>query len=132
MQRRDQHGTSGEAAGDRSRVPPRLRHLARLLDSAFRVPGTRWRVGFDGLLGLLPVAGDAVGLLLALWLVAEARRLGVPFGVLVRMLLNVLVDALVGSVPVAGDIFDFAFKANERNLRLLERHLDDGNDADDR
>ena len=99
--------------------------MAWLLDSAFPVPGTRWRIGLDGLLGLLPVAGDTVGLLLALWLVVEAWRLGVPFGVVLRMLLNVLLDALVGSVPVAGDVFDFAFKANERNLALLERHLED-------
>ena len=91
-------------------VPERLRRLARILDSAFRIPGTSWRIGVDGLL-------------LASWLVLEAGRLGVPTGVLLRMLLNVLLDAMVGTVPVAGDLFDFAFKANERNLRLLESHL---------
>ena len=109
-------------------VPPRLRRLARLLDSALRLPGTDWRIGLDGLLGLVPVVGDSAGLLLSLWLVYECWRAGAPWRVVLRMLLNVLLDSLLGAVPVAGDLFDFAFKANEKNLRLLETHLDHSSD----
>lgn len=101
----------------------RLERLARLLDGAFRVPGTRWRFGLDGLAGLVPGVGDSLTALVGLYMLLEARRAGAPGGLLARMLGNVAVDWAAGSVPVLGDLFDFAFKANKKNLELVEKHL---------
>ena len=101
----------------------RLQRLARLLDSEFQLPGTRWRIGLDPLIGLVPGIGDTAGAAISLWLIAEAGRLGVPSATLLKMLLNVLVDTTVGSIPLLGDIFDAGYKANLRNLELLERAL---------
>ena len=101
----------------------RLRRLARLMDNAVNLPGTRFRIGLDPLLGLIPGAGDAVTACISLYMIVQARRLGVSNQVLTAMVVNVAVDALVGAVPVLGDLFDFAFKANSRNLVLLEKHL---------
>ena len=95
-----------------------------LLDDRFVVPGTTWRVGLDGLLGLVPVVGDTATMLTALYVVFEAKRLGAPAGLVARMLVNVGIDGLAGSVPLVGDLFDVAFKANRRNIRLLRRHLE--------
>ena len=102
----------------------RLRRLARVLDAAYRIPGTRWRFGIDGILGLIPGVGDVVTTALASWIVIEARRLGVRKRTLGRMALNVGIDFLVGSIPVLGDVFDVGWKANTRNLRLLEESLE--------
>ncbi|MDN5848035.1 MAG: DUF4112 domain-containing protein [Nitrococcus sp.] len=101
----------------------RLRRMARLLDSRFQIPGTRWRFGLDAVIGLVPGVGDTVSAALSLWIIAEARRLGVPSGILRKMLLNLGVDAVAGSVPILGDAFDAGFKANLRNLALLEQAL---------
>lgn len=101
----------------------RVRALARLLDSAVGIPGTRWRIGLDGLIGLVPGFGDAAGALAAGYIVLQAARLGAPPVTLGRMLGNVLLEMLIGAVPLLGDLFDLGFKANLRNLRLLERHL---------
>jgi hypothetical protein len=98
----------------------RARTLARLLDDSIPIPGTGWRIGIDPLLGLVPGLGDLLGSLLSLWLLVLGARLGAPPAVLARMAVNVGVEALVGAVPVAGDLFDAGFKANVRNLRLLE------------
>lgn len=106
----------------------RLERLAYWMDGAFRVPGTRWRFGLDGLLGLFPAAGDSLAMLVALYMVLEARRHGAPPRLVARMLANVGLDWAVGSIPLLGDLFDFAFKANRRNLELLRRHL--GPDAE--
>jgi hypothetical protein len=103
----------------------RARTTSTLLDEAVRIPGIGYRVGIDPLLGLLPVSGDAVGAVLSLYIVAESARLGVPPKTLVRMLVNVGLDAGAGSIPVAGDLFDAVWKANKRNVSLLEDHLDD-------
>jgi len=103
-------------------VEPWLVRLVFLLDQAVRVPGTRWRVGLDPILGLLPGGGDALGALLSAGVVLVAARHGVPRIVLARMVLNVGVDAVIGAIPLIGDLFDFAWKANTRNLRLLEAH----------
>lgn len=100
-------------------VRERLRRLAWLLDSSIRVPGTRWTVGIDALIGLVPVLGDAAGVLLSSYIVFEAARLGASKGVLARMALNIAVEGLVGAVPLLGDLFDAGFKANQRNIRLL-------------
>jgi hypothetical protein len=112
------------AAGEDARVR-RIRWLAKALDGAFRVPGTNWRFGWDQLIGLMPGAGDVLTGLLAVYLIVEAARLGVPRRTLARMAANVVVDVIGGAMPVAGDLFDFAFKANRRNLRLVERYLED-------
>ncbi len=108
---------------DRSRRVARLRSLSRLLDSSVRLPIIGYRVGLDPIIGLIPGFGDAVTLLPAGYIILEAYRLGVPRRTVTRMALNVGIETLFGSVPVLGDIFDAAFKANTRNLYLLERHL---------
>jgi hypothetical protein len=96
--------------------------MARLLDSAFRVPGTSYRVGLDPILGLLPGLGDLVSPLFTFGLIWQAREIGVPGVVVMRMISNVAIDTVVGLVPVVGDLFDFAWKSNNRNLALLEEH----------
>ena len=97
--------------------------MARLLDSAFRVPGTSYRVGLDPILGLLPGLGDLVSPLFTFGLIWQAREIGVPGVVVMRMISNVAIDTVVGLVPVVGDLFDFAWKSNNRNLALLEEHV---------
>jgi hypothetical protein len=98
-----------------------LRALAWLLDSAIPLPGGM-RIGIDALLGLIPGLGDVIGALLSSHIINEARRLGAPRATLLRMMTNVLIETAVGSIPLAGDLFDAAFKANLRNIALLERH----------
>jgi hypothetical protein len=98
----------------------RLGRLAWLLDSAFLLPGTRFRFGLDALIGLIPGLGDAVGVLISSYIIREAARAGAPTSVLMRMALNVAVEGVFGLIPVAGDIFDAAWKANQRNVALLE------------
>jgi hypothetical protein len=100
------------------------RAVARLLDEAIEVPGTSWRIGVDPLLGLVPGVGDVLGAILSSWILLVGVRLGAPASVVARMALNVAVDAVVGSVPLAGDLADFAWKANVRNVRLLETWLE--------
>jgi len=102
----------------------RLDALAKVMDSLFAIPGTRIRLGVDALLGLLPVVGDVLAQLVATYLIWEARRLGVSKLVLWRMVANTLIDTAIGAVPVVGDAFDVAFRANVKNVRLLKRHLE--------
>lgn len=102
----------------------RINTLARLMDSLFAIPGTRIRIGVDALLGLIPVAGDVLAQIVSAYIIWEARRLGVSRLTLWRMLANSALDTVVGAVPVVGDAFDVAFRANVKNLRLLQRHLD--------
>ncbi len=97
----------------------RLDRLAWLLDSSIPVPGTRFTIGVDALIGLVPLLGDLIGVLLSSYIVSEAARLGAPRIVLARMAFNVGVEGLVGIIPFAGDLFDAAWKANQRNVRLL-------------
>ena len=101
----------------------RLRWLARLMDAQFGLPGTRFRFGVDALIGLAPGVGDAMTGLLSLYVVWEARKLGAPPPLLARMLGNVAIEVVGGAVPVLGDLFDAAFKANLRNVALLEDWL---------
>lgn len=103
----------------------RVRRLTRLLDTSIRIPGTGRRIGLDPLLGLVPWAGDAVGAALSAYLIWESARLGASKGTVTRMLLNVAVETVLGVIPVAGDVFDAVWKANTRNLRLLEGYLAD-------
>jgi hypothetical protein len=99
-----------------------LRKVAQLLDSAFVVPGTSYRVGLDPILGLVPGLGDLVSPLFTIGILWQARELAIPRVVLLRMILNVAIDSLLGAVPVVGDLFDFAWKANNKNVALVERH----------
>lgn len=99
-----------------------FRRVSSLLDSAFTVPGTSIRVGLDPVLGLLPGLGDLVSPLFTMGILWQARELGVPRVVQLRMIGNVAIDALFGLVPILGDLFDVAWRANDRNMLLLDRH----------
>ena len=99
-----------------------VRRLARSLDTSIRLPGG-FQVGWDAVLGLVPLVGDWAGALLSSYIVLQAVRLGAPPEVLLRMVGNVAIEALAGAVPFLGDVFDAAWKANTRNVRLLENHL---------
>ena len=100
-----------------------LRRLAWLIDGAFHIPFTRFRFGLNSVIGLAPAAGDAVLAAISLYIVNEARHLGVPGPLLGKMMMNVAVEALGGAVPLVGDVFDMTFKANLRNLAIIEEHL---------
>lgn len=101
----------------------RLRSLTHLLDNALPIPGTKYRIGLDPLVGLLPGGGDIAMSLLSVYIVLEAARFGLPRASLVRMMWNLILDALLGAVPLAGDFVDVAWKANSKNLALIEAHL---------
>ncbi len=118
-------------AGPASALPPRelarrlarLRRLAWLIDGVFHVPGTRFRFGLNSAIGLLPVGGDAVLGSISLWIIYEAHKLGVPGNKLAQMLGNVALELAGGSVPIVGDFFDMALKANLRNIAIIEAHF---------
>ncbi|NHI01657.1 MULTISPECIES: DUF4112 domain-containing protein [Oceanimonas] len=101
----------------------RLDRLAWLLDSAVRLPGG-FRIGLDGIMGLVPGVGDLAGAALSGYIVLQAARMKLPVTLLARMGLNVLLEVLIGSIPILGDLFDFAFKANRRNVRLMEDYFE--------
>jgi hypothetical protein len=110
-----------------TREPPqleRLRRMARLLDGAIQVPGTRFRFGLDPIIGLIPGIGDVIGAIFSTLIIFQAARLGAPRSMLIRMMTNVAVDTLVGEIPFLGDLFDFGWKSNTRNIALLEQHVD--------
>lgn len=102
----------------------KLRRVAVLMDGMVPVPGTRFRFGLNSLIGLPPGAGDAMLTAISLWIVWEATRLGLPREKIVRMLGNVAIETALGSVPVLGDLFDVVWKANLRNLAIIEEHVD--------
>jgi hypothetical protein len=104
----------------------RIDRLATLFDVAFSIPGTKVRFGVEALLRLVPGIGDAAASALSLYLIYEAYKLDVPVTLLARMLVNVVLEAAVGTVPVAGDAFDVLFRANRRNVTLLRRHFGRG------
>jgi hypothetical protein len=99
----------------------RVRTLSWLLDNSIPIPGTRWRIGLDPLLGLIPGLGDSAGAILSGYVLVEAARMGASRGTLLRMAWNILVEWVVGLVPLVGDLFDAAWKANQRNIGLMER-----------
>ncbi|MDJ0536256.1 MAG: DUF4112 domain-containing protein [Xenococcaceae cyanobacterium MO_207.B15] len=101
----------------------RLRRLSHLLDNAIPIPGTGYSIGIDPILGLVPGGGDTVAGALSAYIVIEAARMGLPPKVLWEMTGNILLDSILGIVPVLGDLFDVAWKANVRNIALLEKHL---------
>ena len=101
----------------------RLRRFSYLLDDVIRIPGTPFRFGIDPLLDLLPIGGDFLGTALSVYMVVEASRLGVPRATLVQMVSNILLDTVIGTVPVLGTVADATWKANSKNLELLEEQL---------
>ena len=101
----------------------RVRALSHLLDNAIAIPGTGYRFGLDPLLGLLPGGGDTLTGLISAYIIWEAALMGLPRATMLRMAWNILLEVVVGTIPFVGDFFDFAWKANARNVRLLERHL---------
>jgi Domain of unknown function (DUF4112) len=101
----------------------RLRSLTRLLDSAIAIPGTRYRFGLDALIGIVPGIGDVIGAIFSSYIILQAARLGASKPTLIRMMGNVALDTIVGGIPFLGDLFDAGWKANTRNLQLLEGHL---------
>lgn len=108
----------------KEQVRERLARLAWLLDSSIPIPGTRFSIGLEALIGLFPVVGDLVGVFLSSYIVREAAALGVSRSILARMAFNVALEGLVGMIPFAGDVFDAAYKANQRNVRLLSAWLE--------
>lgn len=101
----------------------RLDALANFMDSAVVIPGTNVRFGADALIGLVPGIGDVLSAGISCVIVLEARRMGAPAHVITRMIGNIAIDGVVGAIPVLGDLFDVAFRANLRNMRLLRRHF---------
>ena len=101
----------------------RLEALAKLMDGSFTIPGTNIRMGLDGIIGLVPVAGDLVSGIISSYLIWEARQLGASRWVIGRMMANTLLDTTIGAIPVAGDAFDVLFRSNMRNMALLRKHL---------
>jgi hypothetical protein len=102
----------------------RIEAMERVLERSFTVPGTNQQFGLDAVLGLVPIAGDMISALLGLYIVWEARNLGMSKWQIARMSANVGIDTLIGAVPVAGDLFDFAFRSNSRNLRIIRKYFD--------
>ena len=117
------HTTESPSERRKRRALDRARRVGFLLDEAFEVPVLGYRIGLDPLIGLVPVAGDAVTALLSMYVVFEGARAGASFPLLFLMTLLVVVDFVVGSLPLVGDLFDAVWKANAWNARLLERHV---------
>jgi hypothetical protein len=117
----DTHLDRGPAI-PQSKAVGRARELARVLDSAITIPGTGIRLGLDAIIGLLPGGGDAIGAALSSIIVMTALKQGVPKPVVWRMVGNVVIDTLIGSVPLLGDLFDVAWKANSKNAELLAQY----------
>ena len=110
----------------RNRELKSIELIARLMDSRFKIPGTRFRFGLDPLIGLIPGLGDFTGFLISGYMILICARNGAGGFVLARMTLNVFIDALIGAIPLIGDLFDFAYKANDRNLKLMQQHYIEG------
>lgn len=100
-----------------------LENIAAWMDARFSIPGTNIKFGLDSLIGLVPGIGDTIGLGVSAYIVHRAIRLGVPHHIKVSMILNILIDWVIGTIPVVGDLFDVQWKANLRNVALLRRHL---------
>ena len=115
--------TIEHGAADAAAVLKRLRTIAWAVDGAFRLPGTRFRFGLNSVIGLTPAAGDAVLAAISLYIVNEARKLGLPKDKIARMVANIGVEAAAGAVPLVGTLFDMGFKANLRNIAIIEEHF---------
>ncbi len=117
-------GVSLPTGSDPAAVRQRIEAMERLLERSFVIPGINRAVGLDAVVGLVPVVGDVIGAAMGAYILWEARNLGLPKWKLWRMGANIAFDTAVGAVPVAGDLFDFLFRSNTRNLRIVKRHLD--------
>ncbi|BBF71460.1 MULTISPECIES: DUF4112 domain-containing protein [Sphingomonadaceae] len=109
---------------DPASIRRRIEAMEAVLEGLFVIPGTKYRVGLDSLVGLVPVVGDLATAAMGAWIVWEARNLGMSKWQITRMAANVGVDTLVGAIPFAGDLFDFLYKSNTKNLRIIRKHLD--------
>jgi Domain of unknown function (DUF4112) len=109
---------------DQEATRRRLNRLAWLLDSSIPIPGFGFRFGLESLIGLIPGVGDAVGVIVSSYILREASRLGAPKATLIRMAFNIAVEGLIGMIPFAGDVFDAVWKANQRNVALLNAHFE--------
>ena len=109
---------------DPAAVRQRIEAMEKLLERSLTIPGTKIPIGLDALAGLIPVAGDLITAAMGAWMIWEARNLGLPKWQMWRMAANVGFDTAIGAVPVVGDVFDFAFRSNSKNLRIIKRHLD--------
>jgi hypothetical protein len=107
----------------RQEAQRRLQRIAKLMDSQVRVPGLGLKIGADAILGLVPGFGDILTGAIGAYLIYEAQRLGIPRSAIVRMIANIAFDTAIGAIPVAGDIWDFFFRANDRNMQILARHV---------
>lgn len=101
----------------------RMRKLTKVMDEAFALPGTNFRVGWDSIIGMVPIVGDMVTAGVSMWMIREAKKMGVSKWHLTRMVGNVGADMLVGLVPGVGDVADAAFKSNTKNMKILEKHV---------
>ena len=116
-------GTDGRESTESDRHFARLERKVAWLDGIVCFPGTKFCFGLDAVIGLIPGIGDFVTMLVSLYLVYRFKKLGVSRGASRKMILNVLIDGLVGTIPVIGDIFDFRMRANTRNLELAKKEL---------
>jgi hypothetical protein len=102
----------------------RLDRLAWLMDNSIPIPGLNYRIGLDGIIGLIPGFGDTLGAVISSYILSEAARMGAPKSVLLKMAFNIVIDALLGAIPILGDLFDMTWKANLRNVNLLRDYLE--------
>ena len=109
-----------------------LDKLAWLLDSSIRIPGTNRTIGLDGIIGLLPGIGDVVSGVISGYIVVKALLMGLPIFVIARMVINLMIEGVIGVIPVVGDLFDFIFKSNRRNVRLMQTYLKNPEDTSER
>lgn len=109
---------------DARSVRQRFEIMEQVLENALVIPGTRFRIGLDAMLGIIPVVGDLLAAAMGAWIVWEARNLGLSRWQLLRMSSNVAIDTAIGAVPIVGDAFDVVFRSNSRNLRIIRKHLD--------
>lgn len=116
--------TENYSKPDPNKIDPGLVALANLLDEAFTIPGTNYRIGLDGLIGMIPIIGDIATGLLAKWMLSEAKRLGVPWHKRALITSYYGVDIALGFIPLVGDAFDIAFKSHKKSLKVIEEHLE--------
>jgi hypothetical protein len=107
----------------RQEAQRRLQRIAKLMDSQIRVPGLGLKIGADAILGLVPGFGDILTGAIGAYLIYEAQRLGIPRSAIVRMIANIAVDTAIGAIPLFGDVWDFFFRSNDRNMQILARHI---------
>jgi hypothetical protein len=115
-----------EPKAQQNKVIRKLDALAKLMDSQFQIPSTKIRFGLDALIGLIPGVGDFAGFIVSGYMILVLASNGASGFVIARISLNILIDAIIGLIPFLGDIFDFAFKANERNMKLVHEHYKEG------